>query len=293
MWVTQPGQEEHLPGVEAEAGRLRGELAQLEALSDESACRLCGASAPLTVEHAPSKKAGNQGRLIRGVIDYAASLASGEVKWTAEITQGATFETLCASCNSRTGSWYNPAYVRLARYCRTFARPENVGTSCRLELSLHRQRAIKQALTSIAATSQPGLTARHPHLRALLLGKEQSGAIAPVQFWFYLMANQGARFTGLTIALNLERREGHLLAEFAFWPLAWIMVIGDVTIPGAANVSQWSELGYHDKAGAVLEVPCQWAVSPYPGDFRGPEEFTDAAWNVRPAPKTPHYPGSG
>jgi len=273
LWVTKPGEEVRLPEVEAEAERLQGELRNIQSLSDESACRLCGVHASLTREHAPSKKAGNLGKMIRQVIDYASSVASGIVKWNAEVIQGATFEALCGLCNNRTGSWYNPAYIKFARYCREFAQPENVGKLCRLELSLHRQRIAKQALLSLVATSQPGLTARYPDLRTLLLGKEDRQPIAPIRLWLYLRANPGAVFTGITIAFELERRKGNLAVGFSFWPLGWIMTIGEVTVDGAANVSTWTELDYHDKRAVVVEVPCQWALSPYPGDFSGPDEF--------------------
>jgi hypothetical protein len=61
IWVTMPGEEELLPGLEGEAERLQRELTHIESLSTESACRLCGQETELTEEHAPSKKAGNTG----------------------------------------------------------------------------------------------------------------------------------------------------------------------------------------------------------------------------------------
>lgn len=281
IWVTKPGEEQHLPEVKAEATRLRAELGNIESLSDEAVCRLCGVRAPLTREHAPSKKAGNRGRMIRQAIDYVSSVASGIVKWNAEVIQGATSETLCRSCNNQTGAWYNPAYIKFARHCGALARPENAGKVCHLQLSFHLQRVAKQALVSLVSTSQPGLAARYPDLRALLLGKEDRRSLAPIQLWLYLRANPGARFTGITIALDLEGRKGHLVAEFSFWPLGWLMIIGDVAVERAANVSAWTELHYHNKAPVTVEVPCQWAISPYPGDFRGPDEIPAEAWSVK------------
>lgn len=281
LWVTKPGEEQHLPEVEAEARRLQAELRNIQSLGDESVCWLCGVRAPLTKEHAPSKKAGNRDKMIRQEIDYVSSVTSGIVKWNAEVIQGATFETFCPSCNNRTGSWYNPAYIKFARYGREFARPEHVGKLCRLELSLHRQRIAKQALLLFVATSQPGLTSKYLDLRTLLLSKEARPPLAPVQLWLYLKANPGACFTGITIALNLERRKGHLVAGVSFWPLGWLMTIGDVTVEGAANVSAWTELDYHNKATVPVDVPCQWAISPYPGDFRGPDETPVEAWSVK------------
>lgn len=281
IWVTKPGEEQRLPEVEAEAGRLQAELRSIQSLSDDSACRLCGVRVPLTREHAPSKKAGNQGRMIRQVIDYVSSVASGIVKWNTEVIQGATFEALCSSCNNQTGGWYNPAYIKFARHCRALARPEDAGKLCQLEPSFHLQRVAKQALVSLIATSQPGLTARYPDLCTLLLGKEDRRPLGPIQIWLYLKANPGACFTGITIALDLERRKGHLVAGFSFWPLGWLMTLGDVAVKGAANLSTLTELDYHNKAPITVKIPCQWAISPYPGDFRGPNEIPAEAWSVK------------
>ncbi|SRR5713226_4404082 len=90
IWVTKPGDEPNLPSVEAEAARLQAEIGAIEALGNPSACCICGRRAALTVEHAPSKKAGN----------VAASSAARAVRWRSERIYGATFETLCASCNN-------------------------------------------------------------------------------------------------------------------------------------------------------------------------------------------------
>jgi hypothetical protein len=160
--------------------------------------------------------------------------------------------------------------------------PANAGHICRLELSVHRQRVVKQALTSLVATCQPGLTARYPYLRTLVLGKEDQRPIAPIRLWLYLRANPGGVRTGLMIAMSPERRTAHLVAGFSFWPLGWIMTIGDFTVDGAADVSNWTELDYHDGSPATIEVPCQWALSVYPGDFRGPDEGADEAWKMVP-----------
>src|SRR5207244_9767063 len=90
IWVTRPGDEPNLPGVEAEAARLQAEIGAIEALGNPSACCICGRQAALTVEHAPSKKAGNVGPMIRGMIDDVASSTVGAVRWQTERTYGAT-----------------------------------------------------------------------------------------------------------------------------------------------------------------------------------------------------------
>jgi hypothetical protein len=90
-------------------------------------------------------------------------------------------------------------------------------------------------------------------------------------------------YTGLTVALDLERQTGGLVAGFSFWPLGWLMTIGAGTVPGAADVSRWTEIEYDNKSAVTRMLPCQWALSPYPGDFRGPEELSAVErWTTRP-----------
>ncbi len=271
MWVTGPGGERR--GIPEIAARLQAEIRAIEALAVEEACRLCGQLARLTREHVPAKKAGNPRRGIRVVIDYVKSVATGQLFRTAQVAQGDAVQTLCQRCNNNTGAWYNPAYIRLARHCAKLAREESAGSVCGVDLEVHPQRVLKQALTSIVATSQRGLTARYPELRRLLTEREALGPIAPIRVWMYLPANRVTRRTGLTVWVDQNHGIGHIRAEFSSWPLGWIATFGDPPIEGAVDVSAWSEVGYHVKAGVTLQVPCQWALSEYPGDFRPPEAF--------------------
>lgn len=134
IWIIKPGEEEHLPGLEGEFERLQRELAHIESLSTESACRLCGHETELTEEHTPSKKAGDIGRMIRSVIDDAASRTSGKIVWEGKIIQGAKYDSLCERCNNNTGSWYNSAYVKLVRAGQKVATPKNAGTVCEVQI---------------------------------------------------------------------------------------------------------------------------------------------------------------
>lgn len=217
--------------------------------------------------------------MVRGVIDYAASAAGGSVVWRGETIQGAKYDSLCGPCNNNTGSWYNGAYVRMVRACAKVARPKAAGTSCDVAI-LNPQRVAKQALVSLIATSQPGLTARYPGLRALLLDRESQASLVPSRLWLYLKANQGGVSTGLATALDIDRGEGHLVAGFSFWPLGWILTLDGTEATGALDVSAWTTQGYMDRGPAIAKIPCQWAISPYPGAFRGPEDMPDDAWRI-------------
>jgi hypothetical protein len=87
----------------------------------------------------------------------------------------------------------------------------------------------------------------------------------------YVRANRGGRTSGLASSVDLDRRLGRILAEFSFWPLGWVLTFDDVPLDGAIDVSCWFEIGFHEKQRVTLSVPCQWALSPYPADFRSPD----------------------
>jgi hypothetical protein len=275
MWVARPGERERLAELlRPEAERVQAELKAMEQNADEASCRICGSREELTEEHTPSKKAGNLQRLLRGMIDYEKSVTGDEVAWTVQLIQGgASATTLCASCNNDTGRRYNPAYIRLVDGCRPLALPANAGKSCQINVELHPQRAAKQALTTLLATSQPGVTTRYPHLREMLMRGDTVRPLAPLRLWLYLRANEGARISGIVTLVREKDCKGYLLAEFSFRPLGWVLTFDDLEVDGAVNVSSWFEYGYHDKVQMALVVPCQWAVMAYPLDFRAPERI--------------------
>jgi len=265
-----------MPEVAEEAKKLQAEVLAIEALGDASKCRICAARPATTKEHAPSKKAGNKGRMLHGRVNHERSVASGWMIWEVKATQGNVVESLCSTCNNNTGSWYNPAYVTFSAHCEQFAKPENAGRLCEVRVTVYPQRVFKQALTSLLAVSQPGLTTKYPHLTDLVVGKEAKAALAPVHLWLYVMANRGGRSSGLGFWVNYEKKRGQLVAEFSFWPLGWLLTLDDLPVDGAVDVSGWSEVGYRDDAEVKLAAPCQWAVSPYPADFRSPEQIKRA-----------------
>ena len=272
VFIVKPGQERQLPKVAAIAQRLKDEVLSIEQLSDEALCRICVQRSADTDEHAPSKSAGNRGRVLHGRVNYEQSVASGRLTWEVEQAQRIVFRTLCGTCNNNSGSWYNPAYVTFSKHCASLAIPEHAGRLCEVKLWTNPQRVLKQALASLLAVSQPGLTVKYPHLRDLIVRREATAPLAPCHLWLYLRANRGGRSSGLGFRLEFVSGTGQLVAEFSFWPLGWLLTLDGTPVPGAVDVSAWSAVGFHEKRDLALALPCQWAVSPYPADFKSPSD---------------------
>ncbi len=276
VFVVKPGEERYLPQVVATAQRLKDEILNIERLGDEAKCRVCAKRPADTDEHVPSKSAGNRGGVLHGRVNYEQSVVSGRLAWEVQSAQRLVFKTLCGSCNNNSGSWYNPAYITFSKHCESLAIPENAGRMSEVKLRVHPQRVLKQALVSLLAVSQPGLTVKHPYLRDLVTHKEATGPLSPCHLWLYMRANRGGRSSGLGFQLEFSSGTGQLLAEFSFWPMGWVLALDDAPVPGAVDVSAWSAIGFGEERELALAVPCQWAVSPYPADFRSAEEIKRA-----------------
>jgi hypothetical protein len=86
------------------------------------------------------------------------------------------------------------------------------------------------------------------------------------------MASQHAMYTGLVGTLKIEPLKGRIMAGVSFWPVGWLLTLGeDSVVPGALDVSDWLELD-RDRNGGVVDIPCQWSFI-HPGDFRSPDQI--------------------
>ncbi len=266
------------PALQAEA-RLPAKLAEIEVWGDEATCRLCGKRRPLEDEHAPSRASGNRGRMTGGRIDEAETRRRGTLVWEWErVEGGATFKALCKRCNNGTGGKYNPSYLIFAEQCRPQARAETAGTFCSIPVTTQLRLVAKQALTWLVATSQPGVTERFQHLRALLKSSPARGPLAPLRLWAHLVANPGVTwYTGIVGAFNVEQKRSRLVASLALWPLSWMLTFDDeVEIDGAVDVSDWLQLDKRVQPTTV-SLPCRWRVTKYPDDFRSPAQVLSEA----------------
>jgi hypothetical protein len=117
------------------------------------------------------------------------------------------------------------------------------------------------------------------HADALFLGAPGTGKSHLAQAIGFIKGNRNplGMFTGLIPALELARHGGQLVAWYSFWPLGWVLTIGQTAVDGAADVSSWFHLGYMDKASSTITLPLQFAYE-FPGDFRRPEELPEGKW---------------
>jgi hypothetical protein len=85
--------------------------------------------------------------------------------------KGAGRHTLCESCNNKTGRWYAPAYIELARALYPFCTiPASM--SAVLQCSIKPVNVLKQIFVMFCSASPPQFAQKHPSLARYLLNPE-------------------------------------------------------------------------------------------------------------------------
>jgi hypothetical protein len=239
-------------------------------------CYICGEVSKLSKEHMPPRKAFNDCKVLLAKIDRERTKA--EVRWRKEQRQGGNFEfVLCEDCNNKTGSWYGNEYVKFVKVCAKYANSENAGKMVSIQIhGLFPLLVAKEAIAIICASSGPGLSQAHPELRKLILDKYSQGISNCLRLFAYLRCHAGGRSSGVAGILDFDFKNGksksRIVAEFSWWPVGWILAFDDNTTIMATDITRWCNFGYDEQRSVTLELPCHWAVTAYPLDFRNPEQ---------------------
>ncbi len=226
---------------------------------------MCGWQGLLSDEHVPPRSAFN---------DHAILEQRMNTDRPRKQQGGHRRPVLCVPCNNKTGSWYGGEYVRFVRQCAEYATPAAVNSKVVVPLgNISPLRVLKQALTIMAASCGDGLTQRNLDIRRLILDKDQCHLPPGIHLCCYLKPHRSTgRSTGMTSQLNTLTNELRVSAEFAWWPLGWILSFGPLPPDLATDVTHWSQYGFADKPLLEVTLPCQWTFTPYPLDFRSPDE---------------------
>lgn len=239
----------------------------------EGTCYICGQLGKLSREHMPPRKAFNDCKVILKKIDSERTKA--EVKWRLEQRQGGNFGfVLCEDCNNKTGSWYGSEYVKHIKVCAQYANIRNAEGLVSIQIhDLYPIRVVKEVLAMMCASCGPTLSHENPTLRNLVLNKNSKGFPDYLKIFTYIMSNEGGRSSGVAGILNLNDGISRIVAEFSWWPVGWILTFDDNTNIAATDITHWCHFGYDEKIESIeIKLHCHWAATPYPLDFRNPEQ---------------------
>jgi hypothetical protein len=234
-------------------------------------CHLCGENGPLTDEHVPPEAAFNDRKVVMTQMFYD----EGGKGRRRQHQRGYKQPVLCVKCNNNTGAWYGDEYARFAVYCAERATPRARGLHVGVDLSSIRPlRVIKQALVMLCASSTPGIAEKTPQIRRLALDRHATGRPGTLRLLCYLVANPGGgRSTGVTGIGNLGGSY-HVVAEFAWWPVGWVLAMSPEPLPQLCDLTHWSTLySYDDRSSITIPIPCLSIASPVPLDYRTQREI--------------------
>ncbi len=266
-------------------------------------CKICDNKRKLSKEHIPPSAAFNAGEYKAQTIDEHKTKDVNV--WRTSKKQGGHFAyVLCVECNNRTGQWYGGEYKKLAGACAPFANPSNAGKVVSIEVpKLFPLRVFKQALTIMCGTSHDEMsdewtgtmspaaadlgiakpdkdislaTKAMPLIREFILDKEANGLPAPFQLYAYLVINPAGRETGIVKMFSRSTGASALFAEFAWWPLGWVLVFDGDIKDDLFSTTGWSQYEYDEEVPLTLRLPCYWLESKMPLDFRSPMEMAES-----------------
>jgi hypothetical protein len=235
-------------------------------------CRICGKEGELTEEHIPPQKAFNDlGVLLQKMDAHAAPEArfvpAGPVQ-----QGGNKAYTLCAECNNNTGGWYGRAYVEFAYTCAPYGHPSYADRIVEVTPKTYVLRVAKEALAIMCSCCSAALTERHKGLKQLLLDKSRRGLPAPLSLFAYVKCDPSGRSSGVSTVLRTDTGQARVVAEFAWWPLGFVLSFTPLPVEGAADITHWLSEDYYSMRNRPVALPCRWGTTPYPLDYRSPAQ---------------------
>ena len=260
----------------------------------DTECRLCGARAPLTEEHAPPKAAANAGPAVlhHFVEDNGALTLRSD-----PFLDGLSLRVFCSRCNSKIlGSRYGTEYLNFVRQVADAAAGLAPRASLRLGTLLFPLRVIKYALGLLCATLPRAELLDAPDLRDFIRHRDSTGVPNGIRLYLFVPFPPGTlRSTGRT-AIRLGACSPFLhLAEISFWPIGWLYSFGTEQPPlgWAVEVTSWGDESFGRRRWLSLELPVQWTVGPGAGEFRSAAELAAHPPILIPRRSAAYLPSNG
>jgi hypothetical protein len=250
-------------------------------------CRLCGKTAPLTREHIPPRSSGNVRTGRSHTFDDWLDRTDIDVLPDGEHQQGGIFGyTLCADCNSFTGTHYGAEYQKWADLARDtlgkLPHPEqldrlteplgwNFVAGSKENGGVLPGLFVRQVLSCFCSLSGTWhLAERHPELRRIILDRSIEPMPPGVELGLSLYYGPHGRMVGPTVQVDTDTGEWRWLMEIAFPPFAFILVIdSNVDDPGLGlMMTEWTNINLAEAKSFEGVAKVGFAWTPYPGDYR-------------------------
>lgn len=247
-------------------------------MATDGYCHLCGQFGPLTFEHIPPRRCLNKSA-VRVVMIESVLLGDKIKKHPSKLARnfraGMGADTLCASCNGKTGEWYGDAFAVYTQQALRYCDKVPGGNRVMLPFELEPLEVIKQILvTSIAASNfTPNC---HRWLRNFINVPSAFGSIHPYRVYAYLNASPDVRWCEAASVLGTtEGILGLILSEVSMRPLGHVVRVtqqgdGGLESRGLHDVSHWSEYPPRTRRTLYPQLQVLRPANPLPLQYSPP-----------------------
>jgi hypothetical protein len=248
-------------------------------------CALCGKEMELTFEHIPPRCALNYlpSKPITGkeAFSFLINSKNGAKGLQYENQQsGMGAYTLCANCNSKTGSWYGDEYIEFANGIHFVMMQEKPTPNTVLEIGtpeLHLLRFFKQVISMFCSVNS-GMNIQD--LRDFVLDRERNSFNKnKYQLFMYLLCDGIRKSSRIAIKgisnPNTHHFEYVTLSEIATYPLGFILYI-DMPVGYKAksvNITDLCDIPYNEKCKCHMTIPVYECHTLFPEDFRSKQDI--------------------
>ncbi len=247
----------------------------------EVTCRVCGSDGKLTIEHILPRVAGGGEKtkiftgdeMIKAAVRRQDTPKEEDEKPYGIIQQnGFTKRTLCKSCNSHSGKYYDKDFAALYNAVRYFVYQQtkdrgfttieeqdeflsDKGLSLKLT-KLKPHNITKRVLVAFCSVEHPGLTDRNPEIRKAIMQKEYKPDTS--KFSIYFTPHIGANGYFGTLAA-LGGGVSHAYAGIELGPIAFYLSDHDAHTKGGPlekciDITYWLTDYEYDEEAGELEI---------------------------------------
>jgi 5-methylcytosine-specific restriction endonuclease McrA len=245
----------------------------------EGPCCLCGTVGPLSFEHVPPQSAFNDSSVFLAEVkrllgrDWWAD-SDDEIEGRTQ-QRGAGQYTLCEACNNKTGGWYVPDYVRLARAAMPALSVAKAGDVVGIPVDIRPLRVLKQILVMFCSACGPNFV--FPEMARYLLNRE-SRQLPPghdVYLGLFDRRSRASRQAGLTGRLSLTG-PSHSYSEISFPPLLLVMSVHSPSPDSRLTRVTWfNEYAWADRWQGTVLLDCLQVNTHLPGTYTTREEIEE------------------
>ena len=178
--------------------------------------------------------------------------------------------TLCARCNSNTGSWYGHDFVQwsLGRF-PMWAGVGETATGVRFTAQqIYPLRILKQVVSMMLSVGGSDIAQMHPEFAQFLLNRESHALPDGIKIGTFLFRGDIERHVGPTGMANFETGVRRTVCEITGRPMGYTMLLSGTPLESQCYIEDWSRFGYNEVGDMTLTVPVHMGDSPYPGIYR-------------------------